>query len=508
MKIGIYNRYWNTYGGGERYIGAIAEVMAEDNEVELISIEHVDWAQIESRLSLDLSKCKKIQWPSWPCEELSPLSGNYDLFVNSTYGSAMLPQSKKSILICFFPQRIDLLSNKIRSIKLICKKLFHRITSTNSWGKGKVIRPISGFYDVECNGGVWAQRFSVLSIANSQLSQITIPLWPDSYNRIKDIRVEGKSVNWQLEGDDCFVTLPIANENPRTLTIEAVPMDDLLKPADTRELALYIDTRRIALDKRAVIIKNIFQNISHLKSLASYDRIISISQFTTKWITKRWNLPSHYLPPPIDTKKFTFDPNQTRESIIISVGRFFAGGHNKKHHEMAKAFIRMRKEGLIPLDWRLILVGSRHLESSRHIDYFESLLNLCKGHPIEILSDLPFSELLLLYRKASIYWHATGWGVPANTSPERQEHFGITTCEAMASGCVPVVFDAAGQKEIVNSNLVGFRYADYPSLAEQMRFLTNASDKTLSDLGWAARRSISRYALSDFPEKVKKSFSF
>ena len=174
---------------------------------------------------------------------------------------------------------------------------------------------------------------------------------------------------------------------------------------------------------------------------------------------------------------------------------------------MAEAFIRMRKEGVIPMDWRLIFAGSRHRETSQQIDYFESLLNLCRGHPIEILPDQPFPELLLLYRKASIYWHAAGWGEAINTWPERQEHFGMTTCEAMACGCVPVVFDAAGQREIVNSDLVGFRFSDYHSLAVQMRVLTHASSETLSDLRAVARSSISRYALSTFPQKVKRLFT-
>lgn len=508
MKIGIYNRYWSTGGGGERYSAEIAKVLAQDHEVELISVEPIDWSIIESRLNINLSQCKKTQWPNWSCEQLSPLSARYELFVNSTYGSAMFPQSKKSILICFFPHHIDLLSNYLRSIKMAFKNFLHRYFFWKAQVSGsEIFRPIAGFYDLESSGRVWAQDFSILSIANAKSDKVVIPLWSGAYNGIKDIKMEGHSVKWVIEGDACIVNLPIAKSVTRTLIIEAISMDDSLKLSDMRNLAVCIDTRELIWDTGGKILKHKGEKISQLQSLGSYNRIISISQFTTKWIKKRWNLPSYYLPPPIDTENFTFDRDKTRGEIIISVGRFFAGGHNKKHHEMAKAFIRMRKEGVILPHWRLIFVGARHLESSHHIDYFESLLNLCKGHPIDILPDLPFSELLLLYRKATIYWHAAGWGDSLNTRPESQEHFGITTCEAMASGCIPVVFDAAGQREIVNSHLVGFRYTDYQSLAEQMRVLTNSSDKTLYPIRETARSSISRYALFDFPEKVKRLFA-
>jgi len=37
------------------------------------------------------------------------------------------------------------------------------------------------------------------------------------------------------------------------------------------------------------------------------------------------------------------------------------------------------------------------------------------------------------------------------------EHFGITTVEAMAAGCVPLVYDSGGQAEIVSSGYNGYR---------------------------------------------------
>jgi glycosyltransferase involved in cell wall biosynthesis len=55
-----------------------------------------------------------------------------------------------------------------------------------------------------------------------------------------------------------------------------------------------------------------------------------------------------------------------------------------------------------------------------------------------------------------LYWHAAGFGENINVYPEKAEHFGISTVEAMGAGCVPVVFNAGGQKEIIEDNKSGY----------------------------------------------------
>ena len=63
--------------------------------------------------------------------------------------------------------------------------------------------------------------------------------------------------------------------------------------------------------------------------------------------------------------------------------------------------------------------------------------------------DVPRDELLELYSRASLFWHAAGHGQDDRRHPERLEHFGITTVEAMAHGAVPLVFPAGGPAEVV-----------------------------------------------------------
>jgi len=69
--------------------------------------------------------------------------------------------------------------------------------------------------------------------------------------------------------------------------------------------------------------------------------------------------------------------------------------------------------------------------------------------------DLPFAELQDLYARAAIYWHASGYGQDERRDPVKFEHFGITTVEAMAAGCVPVVINRGGQPELVTAGVDG-----------------------------------------------------
>jgi len=64
-----------------------------------------------------------------------------------------------------------------------------------------------------------------------------------------------------------------------------------------------------------------------------------------------------------------------------------------------------------------------------------------------------------LLSTSSVFWSATGYGQDEAKAPWSSEHFGMTTVEAMAGGCVPVVIDKAGQKEIVREGVDGFRWS-------------------------------------------------
>jgi glycosyltransferase involved in cell wall biosynthesis len=151
------------------------------------------------------------------------------------------------------------------------------------------------------------------------------------------------------------------------------------------------------------------------------------------------------------------------------VGRFFAGGHNKKQDVMINAFIEMQKKGWAK-GWSLILVGRRHNDYASE-KFVESLENLIDGYPIKLHYDLSYDELITYLNKAKIYWHATGFGENIFLNPEKFEHFGLSTIEAMQYGVVPVVYNAGGQPEIVRHGENGFLWNDTYELICYTKYL-------------------------------------
>ncbi|MGB9637514.1 MAG: glycosyltransferase, partial [Microgenomates group bacterium] len=88
--------------------------------------------------------------------------------------------------------------------------------------------------------------------------------------------------------------------------------------------------------------------------------------------------------------------------------------------------------------------------------FVAELRKKAEGYPIEIKENPSFKELVQLYGQAKIFWNASGYGVDEEKNPEKVEHFGMTTVEAMAAGCIPVVIAKGGQREIIDEAENGF----------------------------------------------------
>jgi glycosyltransferase involved in cell wall biosynthesis len=166
------------------------------------------------------------------------------------------------------------------------------------------------------------------------------------------------------------------------------------------------------------------------------------SKFTKKIIEANWKTKIDYVHYPVIVKEEKIDFGQ-KEKVILHVGRFFRQLHSKRQDILVEIFSMLKAKG-----WKLLLVGTVEDKS-----YFQEVKKLSQGMDIKIQTNVSRSQLLDLYRKASIYWHATGFGVDDTIHPEKVEHFGISTVEAMSFGCAPIVIKKGGQKEIASGSL-------------------------------------------------------
>ena len=236
----------------------------------------------------------------------------------------------------------------------------------------------------------------------------------------------------------------------------------------------------------------------------SYDVFINISNFTDFWQKKYWpNVKKSAViyPPCFDGAdlKGRYDERQ-KKNIILSVGRFFVNAHNKKQLEMAR-FFASNKEKLH--DYEFHLAGNVDVNVPEDLAYLKEIKALAaKAGNVFVHENCPYSELVDLYKKAKIFWHATGYGISEADEPEKMEHFGITTVEAMSYGAVPVVIDKAGQKEIVEQGVTGFKWLTEEECVDFTARLIN-DDNLRKKMAQKASASLEPFSYGVFYDKME-----
>lgn len=236
----------------------------------------------------------------------------------------------------------------------------------------------------------------------------------------------------------------------------------------------------------------LYQSWAWKKRMASYQIKTAISDFSGSWARKRWCIDCEIVYPPVDTAFGRVE----KEKIILSVGRFalVGEGHTKKQEEMLGVYISMNGER--PLDWTYFCAGGLGVKPE-HKAYFERLSALAAPSGARLVANLDRSELKSLYERASIFWHAAGYGEDQKMNPMYVEHFGISTVEAMAAGCVPVVINKGGQPEIVEHGVSGFVWETLDELRDYTTRLIN-DDALRAKMSEAARKRAQVFSSESF----------
>lgn len=230
--------------------------------------------------------------------------------------------------------------------------------------------------------------------------------------------------------------------------------------------------------------------LSHARAA---DLVLVYSGFVKDVLCRNHDINAQVLHPPIDD----FANAIPKENMILSVGRFFSGLYNDKRYDVLVEAFKKLQVALPHSSWTYHLVGSCPPDSaSRH--YVEQLRDAAAGHPIYLHVNSPYEELRHWYNQASLFWHAAGFGVDEMQYPERTEHFGMSTVEAMSAGCVPVVANAGGQKEIVSHGKSGYLWNTVDELVRHTAdLITNPELRT----------TIGHHARERFLDFDRKHFS-
>lgn len=366
LRIGVFNPYWNTLGGGEAHALSFAHALgAKFGQVELISERDFDIDFVLNFFGAsELNARKRLV-----CHMTPEISSEYDIFVNSAYQNEMPSKAKYSYFIISFPSKTP--------------------------------------------SGEFLQSYRFLANSNFTLS------WAKRY--------------W---GDGLF-------------------NGDVLHPSIPDEFFNNVETSHQKSDHH---VRREFATVG-ARYLAKAGRIFEC--YLTGNSEER--SPSSE----VRERAHGLYSYRHKSKMILNVGRFTASGHTKNQKEIAQVFNELVEENTeLTKGWQLVLLGSSNDEN-----YLQEVNNFAQGANIRIVLDAPYEDLLSYYAQSAIYVHASGFGRDPEFEPELFEHFGIAVAQGVASGCVPLVYGAAGPKEIIDTVGDGWTFSTLKELKDELRVL-------------------------------------
>lgn len=223
--------------------------------------------------------------------------------------------------------------------------------------------------------------------------------------------------------------------------------EQVLGPADPRRL-IKAAHRRLYRDER----------------VGDGTSVVAISEFVRDAVLADFDLPAERLTviyPPVDGARF--DPSRPRQERVLSLGRFQPYKRQLDQLAMARR---------LP-DLEFSIVG--FVTSRRYFERCERYLERHRVDNARLVAGVPFAELRALLETSRLFLHSVV-----------DEPFGLTTVEAIFAGCVPVVHDSGGQREVVPHR--DLRFGTPEEAVQRLRHL--AGSGRLSDLNEELRAHV------------------
>lgn len=170
------------------------------------------------------------------------------------------------------------------------------------------------------------------------------------------------------------------------------------------------------------------------------DVMLAISDFTKIRIKHYWGKASTTVYPPVDVDKFKITSGVMQRDGVISIARFSPEKNHRIQLEIAK--------NLPELTFRLC--------GTANTSMFKRVLNESRAHAeelglknVEFYPNLPFNKLTELIGESKYFLHTM-----------INEDFGLTPCEAILGGCLPIVHNSGGMREVIPYRELRFNDVD------------------------------------------------
>lgn len=228
----------------------------------------------------------------------------------------------------------------------------------------------------------------------------------------------------------------------------------------------------------------------------SYRVKLAISGFSAEWAERYWGVPCDVIPPPVAA----LFPVGEKQNTIATLGRFVA---MKKQRELVETF----KSRVAPRlrDWSLTCVGG---VSDAEVEqaYYRGVCEVAEITRCSLVPNADRTTVHKTLQRAKVFWHGAGADIAEHDNPGQQEHFGIATVEAMAAGCVPVVINRGGQREIVEHGRSGFLCDTLEAVADRTVQLATDHEQWLR-MSQAARERAAYFGRDRFVDRFLTALS-
>jgi len=210
-----------------------------------------------------------------------------------------------------------------------------------------------------------------------------------------------------------------------------------------------------------------YENMNREKEI-----IIANSEFTKLAILRRFDVKDvkiNIIYPPIKVPNRKPDIKHKDFKSVVSTGRFSA----------MKRQIEQIEIGSKLLDYTFNIIGFKE-EGSKYFEQCQNLIDKKNIKNVKLYPNISHEKKIDLLNLSGLFIHST-----------RNEPFGITSAEAIANGCIPIVHNSGGQKEIVTFD--SLRYDSNENCIELMENLLRKDLAYFEDLFDVLFHNISKF---------------
>lgn len=205
--------------------------------------------------------------------------------------------------------------------------------------------------------------------------------------------------------------------------------------------------------------------------------ILANSEFTSRAVKFDLGLKAHLLYPPLSGYFLQSEEtirNSHRLDQVVTVSRFAP----EKNLEIIPFIAKQMRNA------RFLIIGNLQYKTT-----YSNLLKLIKDLNVEnrvsLIPDLPKTQLKQILLESKIYLHCA-----------KNEHFGVSVIDAMASGCIPIVHNSGGPKEFVPE------YHRYNNVAEAIERINHVIMEWSPLQALEARNSTLKFCQEIFSDRL------